>query len=204
MYRFVGLLIVFFCSQVALAQAHQPSSRTPPTPPSQDTKIGLLLEPFFGYQNGGFKYNWGDTSNSGYLYGARLGADFNGLELGIEYMGAYASDDQAPAHHIYLSDFGLFAGYRFEDTAHVYGTYYFSQNVRASDSKNNDTYTGAYEIKLGIGVAVYDPVWINLEYGFGTFSEDNGGSLGYELRTHYAALVVSTPIVFSGHRQEHY
>ena len=189
MCRWITALTVFlFLPYLARAATKLPSYEYD----TDSHLMGILLEPELGYTTGGWKYSWGDSSFSGYSYGARVGVDIIGVQFGIEYMGGHWNDDQAPPNAIAMNDVGAFFGYRFPAYARVYATYFFSAQSTAKSSEYNNAYSG-YEAKIGVGVTVYDPITLNLEYTFGSFNQDNGGGFDYELRSHYVGFMISVP-----------
>jgi hypothetical protein len=160
-----------------------------------DTKF--YLEPYLGYHtNAEFHFSAGNSpSASGLTYGGRVGADYMNLLLGLDYMSGSWTDDASPKDTITPGNLGFFVGYVFPAMVKVYGTYFFADKYKFSNSQGTDNYGGT-EIKLGIGLTSLPVITVNFEYAFGKLTTDNGNTMSNSADVSYFGLVIGLPLEF--------
>lgn len=156
----------------------------------------LLIEPYLSYTVAA-KYseqNKTPTAN-GVTYGGRLGGDFNGLQFGVDYMTGAWTDDQSPQDTITPSNFGAFLGFKFPAMLRVYGDYFFNEQYKFKNSGGSNNYEGT-EFRFGLGITSLPIVEINIEYGTGSLTTDNGNTMNQTIKVNYYGLGLSCPFEF--------
>jgi hypothetical protein len=158
-------------------------------------ETNFYIEPYLGYHaNASFGFPTSVTA-SGLTYGARAGGDFMSIIFGLDYMTGSWSDNGNPKDSITPGNLGLFAGYVFPMFLKVYGTYFFDEKYKFSNSNASDNYGGT-EIKLGVGYTALPFITLNLEYAFGKLTKDNGNAMNSDASVSYFGLVVGLPLEF--------
>lgn len=163
--------------------------------------------------------------DSGTISGVRLGVDFRGFFLGVEYaLGSYETESSRPDFFsVDVEDhsdewkgthLGLFVGHKFPLSLRIWGTYYVSSKLEDQDpttgifgggSVTNLTYSGT---GFALGLALTSLPLLNLNLEWRTFSYDeveitssNGASTdaftgASKRNTEAISIGVSFPITF--------
>ena len=172
-----------------------------------ESKAGLLLEPYVGYQlgtlDGKYKYkstgieaDYPETSHSGAGFGARVGFQTFGLMLGGVYETIPSITQERNDTESDLgssSKLGVFVGYDFPLFLRVWGTYFL--DVSAEDEDGND-FSDLYDsgVGAGVGLTFLPLVSLNVEYRMYTWS-DNFNNADYTDTNHSEIFVsVSLPL----------
>lgn len=132
-------------------------------------QAGLLVEPVLGY-NVISKFD-DDSGGSGSAFGGRLGYQYLGLQLGIDYLNSTMDSKIDDAQNDFkTNEFGAFVGFEFPVFFRVYAGYVFAASsdklkVLDTDDDINDEfeYTKGTGPKFGIGFTGLPFVDINFE-----------------------------------------
>lgn len=130
---------------------------------------GLLVEPVLGY-NVISKFD-DDSGGSGSAFGGRLGYQYLGLQLGIDYLNSTMDSKIDDAQNDFkTNEFGAFVGFEFPVFFRVYAGYVFAASsdklkIKDADDGINDTYeyTKGSGPKFGIGFTGLPFIDINFE-----------------------------------------
>lgn len=156
----------------------------------------LLIEPYLSYTIAAkFKESSKTPTADGLTYGGRLGGDYMNFQFGVDYMTGNWSDDQSPSDTITPSNFGIFFGFKFPAMIRVYGDYFFNEEYKFKSSSGSNNYEGT-EFKFGLGITTLPLVNINLEYGMGTLTTDNGTTMNQNIKVTYYGIGLSVPLEF--------
>jgi hypothetical protein len=132
-------------------------------------QAGLLIEPVLGY-NVISKFD-DDSGGGGSAYGGRLGYQYLGLQLGVDYLNSTVDSKIDNAQNDFkTSEFGAFVGFEFPVFFRVYAGYVFAASsdklkILDTDDDLNDTfeYSKGTGPKFGIGFTGLPFVDINFE-----------------------------------------
>ncbi|MFP5490572.1 MAG: outer membrane beta-barrel protein [Bacteriovoracia bacterium] len=130
---------------------------------------GLLIEPVLGY-NVISKFD-DDSGGSGSAFGGRLGYQYLGLQLGIDYLNSTMDSKIDNAENDFkTNEFGAFVGFEFPVFFRIYAGYVFSASsdklkILDTDDDMIDTfeYSKGTGPKFGIGFTGLPFVDINFE-----------------------------------------
>ncbi|MBX3022159.1 MAG: outer membrane beta-barrel protein [Bdellovibrionales bacterium] len=158
-------------------------------------QAAILLEPYLGYHTGKYDSGSREYDLSGLNFGARLGYQNLGLQLGLDYMTGAWTVKTDPSLDAEPSDLGLFVGYQFPVMMRVYGVYNLQSKNKAKSSAGSSTLEGS-GIKLGVGFTSLPLVAVNLEYRSSTYTKVDGNSLSKNAKDNTYGLTVSLPLTF--------
>ncbi len=160
----------------------------------------LLVEPVIGYSagtfNGEFSGLLADTtkdSMKGPSYGARLGYQQLGFQLGLDYL---ASSLTLDGSDLKTSEFGAFVGFEFPVLFRVYAAYIFSgTGTLSSDGTDTDLKSGTGP-KIGVGITLLPFIDFNIEYRTVKYEQLEIAS-GVDLDSDYSAIMVGFSLPFA-------
>ena len=152
----------------------------------------LLIEPYLGYAMGSWSRAGINPNMSGVDYGARLGYQSFGFQVGGDYMGGSGTDNATPANTITFTDYGVFVGYKFPILLRAYGEYVFSSKPTFRSSAATYAPNGN-AIKLGVGYTGLPFIAINFEYYAGTYP---ASGLATAMTDKTYGVSVSLPLTF--------
>jgi len=170
---------------------------------SNTALAGFLIDPYLGFRFNGKieeEANAGDLdefSYSGIAYGARLGYNYLGLMMGMEYglASGEVEQDTDPGSVVLsgkgtkvdgsFTNIGVYVGYDMPLLMRFWATYYFKAKMEIEGEANNnndlnpganftDTYNGS-GFGLGVGYTGLPFLSINLEYKTVTYDEIEAG-----------------------------
>lgn len=168
---------------------------------------GVLLEPVLGYSFGKSETDLPGTNEDkfkGSSYGARVGYQNLGLQLGIDYLRSSVElDDNDFKENLSVNEFAGFVGFEFPVLIRVYAGYIFSANGEteadygAGNGKEKVKFTDGTGMKAGIGFTGLPFVDINFEYRKGTFTEFKDRTNGKQsVDTDYNAFMIGVSLPF--------
>lgn len=161
-------------------------------------QAGLLVEPILGL-NVNHKLEGGgdDLSGLGGAYGARLGYQNYGFQLGLDYLASSTDmDDDAFKNNFKSQDWGAFVGFEFPILVRVYAGYIFSSTGEAKlKTGGSAKLEGGSGTKIGIGFTGLPFVDINVEYRRGTYDDVKfAGVKGSDVDFSSTMLSISLPL----------
>ena len=160
---------------------------------ASQSKAALLVEPVIGYSAGTFNGEFSgaivdtsDDSMKGPSYGARLGYQQLGFQLGLDYL---ASSFTLEESDLKTSEFAAFVGFEFPILLRVYAGYIFSgAGTLSSDDADTDL-EGGTGPKIGVGITLLPFLDFNIEYRTVKYDEVDLGS-GVNFDSDYSAIMV--------------
>lgn len=159
----------------------------------------ILIEPYFGMALNG---SWedgnsdGDYASAGSTYGARLGYQSMGLQLGVDWRNFSADlevdgqDDSEYSHNPMYA----FIGYEFPVLFRIYAQMAISGE---GEVKDGNTYTGMDSTIIGLSYSGLPFIAINFEmvnYAWDEFETQGGATGDSELEASHYLLSLSLPI----------
>lgn len=168
---------------------------------------GVLLEPVLGYSFGKAETDLPGSNEDkfkGSSYGARVGYQNLGFQLGIDYLKSSVElDDNDFKENLSINEFAGFVGFEFPILLRVYAGYIFSANgdTEANFGGGNGVekvkFTDGTGMKAGIGFTGLPFVDINFEYRKGTFGEYKSVTSGkQDVDTDYQAFMIGVSLPF--------
>lgn len=169
---------------------------------SSQAKADLLVEPVVGFNLGSkFEIENSDsyTGGTGGAFGARLGYQNLGFQLGLDYLNSSINmDDNDFDENVSLSEFAGFVGFEFPILVRVYAGYIFSANGETTKNDATVKVTEGTGTKFGIGFTGLPFIDINLEFRSGKFGslESDGTEFNNEVTYQSMMLGLSAPFAF--------
>lgn len=165
---------------------------------------GVLLEPVLGYTFGKAETDLPGSNEDkfkGSSYGARVGYQNLGFQLGLDYLRSSVElDDNDFKENLDINEFAGFVGFEFPVLIRVYAGYIFSANgeTEANISGTNQTVklSDGTGMKAGLGFTGLPFVDINFEYRKGSFSEYKNAAGKQNVDTDYEAFMIGVSLPF--------
>lgn len=151
----------------------------------------LLIEPVVGYNFGSLTNSATDFDESatGVGYGARLGFQQLGFQLGLDYLSSNLDVDSLD-DNLKTTEFGAFIGYRLPVFLRVYAGYIFS----GTGELGNTDYEDGTGTKLGLGFTGIPFIDLNLEYRSVAYDKAKSGSISVDTETEYDVIMLSVSL----------
>ena len=170
---------------------------------TSQSNAALLVEPVIGY-NLGSKIDIEDsesyTGGSGGAFGARLGYQNLGFQLGLDYLNSSIDmDDNDFDENVSLSEFAGFVGFEFPVLLRVYAGYIFSANGETTFDGGSDVkLSQGTGTKVGVGFTGLPFIDINLEFRSGKFDSYEAGVIEFNKEVTYQSMMLglSAPFAF--------
>jgi hypothetical protein len=165
------------------------------------SQASVLIEPVIGY-NLATKLELpaeNYSGGSGAAIGGRLGYQYLGLQLGLDYLrSSIDMDDNDFDDNVKLHEWAAFAGFEFPVLFRVYAGYIFSAE---GETENAIGQTVKFEdgtgMKLGVGFTGLPFIDINFEFRKGTFDKIKGGGLTSSDDTDYSTYMIALSAPFN-------
>jgi hypothetical protein len=165
------------------------------------TNAGVLIEPVVGYNLGtSFDVENSDeyTGGTGLAYGARLGYQQLGLQLGLDYLNSSVDmNDDDFDKNVDMSEWAAFVGFEFPILFRVYAGYIFSASGTTELGGADIELNKGSGTKVGVGFTGLPFVDLNIEYRTGSFKEYDSGNTTFDDKTSYKSIMLSASLPFN-------
>lgn len=149
---------------------------------------GLLVEPFFGYENGSFTQTKKDDA-SGLNYGGRIGYLPQRVGMGYELSFSQLEVESTTLEDYKIKDQGVFVLYQLS-FGRLWGSYIFQSEARRRDG---DFFEGK-GYRLGIGLLILRKASLNFEKLTREYNKLNQSQLDSTLKMDTFILSLSVPL----------
>jgi hypothetical protein len=163
----------------------------------------LLIEPHLGYNiTGNAGYDPNTTTYNGFQYGARLGAQLNGIMGGLDFNHSTFTYETTISGVTSINDdkrrdqYAVFVGYNFPSSIRAWISYCFLDKLNQTSTGAHGT-PGAWSqgtgVELGVGILAIPYVSFNINYHITDYDKDNGTALKHRSTSRELVIGISTP-----------
>lgn len=155
----------------------------------------FVLEPYLGYERGYLTQSGvPEITTSGIGYGARIGARYLGIGMGLDYYtGSQSASQSGQTSDFKPTELGLFLNYRMTESFKVHAAYLFSAKTKVQSSANPSDFSGS-GYKIGVGWQAYTYLNVNLEMFNRSYTKYGDTALAKSLLSSTFGFSLSFPI----------
>lgn len=168
---------------------------------TSQTQAAVLIEPVLGYSIGS-KLDIDEiddySGGMGLSYGARLGYQNLGFQLGLDYLkSSIDMDDNDFDENVDTSEWAAFVGFEFPVLLRVYAGYIFSATGESEMGGTNVDFKKGSGVKFGVGFTGLPFVDLNLEMRRGTYDEVKFSGIPGDTTADFQSYMLSVSLPFT-------